>query len=139
MAAERDTVDRLIANHLSGRLGEVFPARVSGVTGAGLFVLLPQFGADGFVPISSLGNEYYIFDEARHALVGQKSGMGFQLGAGVEVRLVEVAPLAAAMRFEMVSEPERLPGSSKSFHKAKRGVSWKRSAPGRAHRRDRRS
>ncbi len=120
MAAERDTVDRLVAEHLSGRKGEVFSARLSGVTSAGLFVLLPEYGADGFVPISSLGDDYYVYDEARHAVIGQKSGRGYQLGDTVEVRLVEVAPLAGAMRFEMVSEPVRLPGSMKSLHKAKR-------------------
>src|SRR5690606_30957107 len=122
MAAERETVDRLVAEHLSGRTGEEFSARISGVTKAGLFVLLPEYGADGFVPVSSLGSDYYIHDETRHALVGQHSGCGYQLGDSVVVRLVEVAPLAGAMRFEMVSEPSRLPGSSKSLHKAKRGT-----------------
>jgi len=125
MAAERETVDRLIAEHLASRVNEEFSARISGVTKAGLFVLLPQYGADGFVPISSLGDDYYIFDEARHALVGQRSGCGFQLGDSVNVRLLEVAPLAGAMRFEVLSEPTRLPGSSKSFHKSRRGLARK--------------
>ncbi len=119
MAAERDTVDRLVAEHLSGRVGEEFEARISGVAKAGLFVQLPQYGADGFVPVSTLGDEYYIYDEARHAMVGERSGRGFQLGDSVSVRLVEIAPLAGAMRFEMLSKPEKLPGSMKSFHKAK--------------------
>lgn len=122
MAAERETVDRLVAEHLAGRKGEEFSARISGVTKAGVFVLLPEYGADGFIPISTLGDDYYIYDEPRHAVIGQKSGRGFQLGNSVDVRLVEVAPLAGAMRFEMVSDPFRLPGSSKSLHKAKRGV-----------------
>ncbi len=54
MAAERDTVDRLIAHHLNGRIGEEFEGRVAGVTKAGLFVTLPAYGANGFVPISTL-------------------------------------------------------------------------------------
>ena len=58
MAAERDTVDRLIAHHLSGRVNEEFDGRISGVTKAGLFVTLPAYGADGFVPISTLGRDY---------------------------------------------------------------------------------
>ncbi|XBQ14609.1 MAG: ribonuclease R [Nitratireductor rhodophyticola] len=119
MAAERDTVDRLVAEHLSGRVGEEFDARISGVAKAGLFVQLPDYGADGFVPVSTLGDEYYIYDEARHAMVGERSGRGFQLGDSVSVRLVEIAPLAGAMRFEMLSKPDKLPGSMKSFHKAK--------------------
>ncbi|WP_048646301.1 ribonuclease R [Nitratireductor soli] len=137
MAAERDTVDRLVAEHLSGRIGEEFAARISGVAKAGLFVQLPDYGADGFIPISTVGEEYYIYDEARHALVGDQSGKGFQLGDGVSVRLVEVAPLAGAMRFEMLSEPERLPGSMKSFHKAKGQRGRGNNRPGTAQRRRR--
>src|SRR5690606_39118772 len=68
MAAERETVDRLIAEHLSRRTGETFPARISGIVNAGIFVQLPDFGADGFIPVSSLGDDYYNFDETRHAL-----------------------------------------------------------------------
>ena len=119
MAAERETVDRLIAAYLAERVDERFDARISGVTRAGLFVQLPQFGADGFIPVSSLGDDYYIFDETARSLFGERSGKGYQLADRVEVRLVEVAPMAGAMRFEMLSAPKPLPGSKRSFHKAK--------------------
>jgi ribonuclease R len=119
MAAERDTVDRLIAAHLSEQIDKTFDARISGVTKAGLFVKLPVYGADGFVPVSSLGNDYYVFDESIHALAGERTRKGYQLADHVEVRLVEVAPLAGAMRFEMLSEPKPLPGAKRSFHKSK--------------------
>lgn len=72
MAAERDTINRLIAHHLSERVGEEFDGRVAGVTKAGLFVALPQFGADGFVPISTLGTDYFLYDEAHQALTGKR-------------------------------------------------------------------
>jgi ribonuclease R len=121
MAAERETVDRLIATHLATRLEESFHGRISGVTKAGLFVQLPQYGADGFIPVSSLGDDYYIYDESAHALFGERSAKGYQLADEVEVRLVEVAPMAGAMRFAMLSEPKPLPGSKQSFHKARRG------------------
>ncbi|TJV36613.1 MAG: ribonuclease R, partial [Mesorhizobium sp.] len=62
MAAERDTVDRLIAAYLAERVDDRFDARISGVTKSGLFVQLPQYGADGFIPVSSLGGDYYIYD-----------------------------------------------------------------------------
>ncbi|MGO4842719.1 S1 RNA-binding domain-containing protein, partial [Rhizobiaceae sp. 2RAB30] len=70
MAAERDTVDRLIAGYLSEKIDETFDARISGVTKAGLFVQLPVYGTDGFVPVSSLGGDYYIYDETARALYG---------------------------------------------------------------------
>ena len=92
------------------------------MTKAGLFVQLPTFGADGFIPISTLGDDYYHFDEGARALFGERSGKGFQLADAVEVRLVEVAPMAGAMRFEMLSEPKALPGSKRSFHKSKASV-----------------
>ena len=134
MAAERDTIDRLVAAHLAEHKGESFDARISGVTKAGLFVRLPQFGADGFIPISTLGDDYYIFDETSHVLFGQRSGKGYRLADPVEVKLVEIAPLAGAMRFEMLSDPHPLEGSRRSFHKAKRrtrGAAPKRSSRGR--------
>jgi len=120
MAAERDTVNRLIAHHLSARVGEEFEARISGVTKAGLFVTLPTYGADGFVPISTLGTDYFIYDEAHQALIGEKGGLGFQLGDAVDVKLVEAIPLAGALRFEMLSEGREMPTATRSFHKSGR-------------------
>lgn len=120
MAAERDTVDRLIAHHLNGRVGEEFDGRVSGVTKAGLFVTLPAYGADGFVPISTLGRDYFIYDEAHQALSGEKTGLGYRLGDPVRVKLVEAVPLAGALRFEMVSEGRKMPTATRSFHKSGR-------------------
>ncbi|MBO0902722.1 ribonuclease R [Jiella sonneratiae] len=120
MAAERDTVDRLIAHHLSERIGESFDGRIGGVTKAGLFVQLPTYGADGFVPISTLGNEYFHYDEGAHSLVGERSGQGYRLGDTVSVRLVEAQPLAGSLQFEMLTEPRKLPGTTGSFHKSRR-------------------
>ncbi len=120
MAAERDTVNRLIAHHLASRVGDEFEGRISGVTKSGLFVTLPQFGADGFVPISTLGRDYYIYDEAHQALSGEKTGLGFRLGDSVQVRLAEAVPLAGALRFEMLSDGRAMPTAVRSFHKGAR-------------------
>ncbi|MBO6538599.1 MAG: ribonuclease R [Rhizobiaceae bacterium] len=137
MAAERETVDRLVARHLADRIGADFAARISGVTKSGLFVQLPHFGADGFIPVSTLGDDYYVYDEAAHALVGQRSGKGYRLADRVEVRLMEVAPLAGSMRFEMLTEPGPMPQGTRSFHKSKRRVGGRsgRAGGGRGRRR----
>jgi len=121
--AERDTVDRLIALHLEERVDDVFDGRVSGVTKSGLFVKLNAFGTDGFVPASTLGDEYFQHDEAAHAMIGTKSGKGYRLGDTVEVKVVEVSGFAGAMRFEMMSQPGDLGLSIKSRHKARRSIS----------------
>jgi ribonuclease R len=101
MAAERETVDRLIAAHLADQIGARFPARISGVTRSGLFVRLLDTGADGFVPAATLGREYFSYDEAAHALTARGSGQSYRLGDHIDVRLVEAAPIAGALRFEV--------------------------------------
>ena len=128
MAAERDTVDRLIAHFLADRIGATFPGRVTGVTRAGLFVRLADTGADGFVPAATLGEDYFRYDEAHHALIGDRTGEGWRLGDTVEVRLVEAAPIAGALRFEMLSEPRKLVSRGRT----RRGRGYRESDAGRA-------
>jgi ribonuclease R len=103
MKAERETADRLIAHFLADRIGATFQGRISGVTRAGLFVKLADTGADGLIPIRTLGGEYFNYDETRHALIGSRSGAMHRLGDVVDVRLVEAAPVAGALRFELLS------------------------------------
>jgi len=117
MLAERQTIDRLISHHLADKIGAQFAGRINGVTRAGLFVTLNETGADGFVPISHLGDDYFVYDEVAHSVRGEHTGMIFQMGDAVEVKLVEVAPLAGALRFEMLSEgreDKSLPRSKRS-------------------------
>jgi ribonuclease R len=104
MLAERETNDRLIAHFLSDRIGATFDGRISGVTRAGLFVKLRDTGADGFVPARTIGDEYFRYDEKGHAMVGSRSGESYRLGDQVSVKLVEAAPVAGALRFELLSE-----------------------------------
>jgi len=104
IAAERQTVDRLIAAYLADRIGTQFAARVSGVVRTGLFVRLHETGADGFVSASSIRSDFFRHDERRHALIGDRTGAGYALGDEVEVRLIEAVPSAGALRFEMLSE-----------------------------------
>ena len=104
MAAERETVDRLIAMHLAGRIGATFTGRISGVTRSGLFVKLHETGADGFIPASTIGRDYYIYSENQHALIGERTGESYRLGDTAEVKLVEAFPAAGALRFQLVSD-----------------------------------
>ena len=112
MAAERETADRLLAQFLAGKIGAQFDGRISGVTRAGLFVRLKETGADGFIPASTLGTDYYRHVEEQQAMIGERTGEMFRLGDNVTVRLLEVAPVAGALRFELVSEGTRVNPSS---------------------------
>jgi ribonuclease R len=136
MAAERETADRLIAAYLADRIGARFQARVSGLVRSGLFVRLIETGADGFVPASSIGHEYFYHDEVRQALVGEDSGLGYRLGDPVEVRLVEAIPTAGALRFEMMSEGRSLgarPKGARGRSDMGRPRGYKGKPKGRAH------
>ncbi len=106
MAAERDATDRYVAAYLEDRVGAEFPGRITGVTRFGLFVRLAETGADGLVPVSTLGEEYFRHDETAHALVGERSGGRWRLGASVTVKLKEATPVTGGLVFEMLSEPE---------------------------------
>ncbi len=106
MAAERDATDRYVAAFLKDRVGAEFTGRITGVTRFGLFIRLSETGADGLVPVSSLGGEYFIHDDRAHALVGERTGRRFRLGARVEVRLKEATPITGGLLFEMLSEAE---------------------------------
>ncbi len=105
MAAERDATDRYVAAFLSDRVGAEFAGRITGVTRFGLFVRLEETGADGLVPVSKLGGEYFIHDDRMHALVGERTGARWPLGMSVTVRLEEATPITGGLLFEMISEP----------------------------------
>jgi ribonuclease R len=117
MLAERETADRLIAHFLADRIGAAFSGRISGVTRAGLFVKLHDTGADGFIPARTIGDDYYRYDESRHAMIGRHSGETYRLGDRVEVKLVEAAPVAGALRFELLSGG-RFDGTRRHEHHA---------------------
>jgi ribonuclease R len=119
MAAERETVDRLIANFLADRVGASFRGHISGVTRAGLFVKLDDTGADGFIPARTLGSDYFRYEEKRHAMVGERSGEVHRLGDRVEVKLVEAVPAAGALRFELLSEGRYDQRSARQRHPAR--------------------
>jgi ribonuclease R len=143
MKAERETVDRLIAHFLADRVGATFTGRISGVTRSGLFVKLDDTGADGLIPVRSLGTEYFNYDEARHALIGSRSGAMHRLGDAVEVRLVEAAPVAGALRFELLSEGQPAPrgqrGRSRTGGKARPDRGKKTETPRKPSRKARKS
>ncbi len=110
MTAERDTEDRYLAAYLSERVGEEFTGRVSGVARFGAFVRLDETGADGLIPVRSLGREFFHFDRESATLVGADTGLTIEVGQRVTVRLSEAAPVTGGLALELVSiEGEDLP------------------------------
>ena len=103
-AAERSALDRYRALLLGGAIGTVFAARISGVASFGVFVTLPECGADGLIPISTLPSDYYEHDSARHRLVGRRTGRVLALGDAVDAMLVETDAIGGRMVFRLVDD-----------------------------------
>jgi ribonuclease R len=101
MAAERDSVDRYVAAYMQDRVGAVFDGRITGVTRFGLFLRLADTGAEGLLPMRSLGTDFFRHDEKRHALVGERTKKTYRMGETLSVRLAEAAPLTGGLRFEL--------------------------------------
>ena len=132
MMAERDTTDRYLAAFLSERVGNEFSGRISGVARFGVFVRLDETGADGLIPIRSLGREYFHFDRDAGTLMGADTGMIIGIGQRVTVRLAEAAPVSGGIALELLSlDGAEMPKgrSSPAGRSAKRGgVKAKRKA-----------
>ena len=102
MAAERDTTDRYLAAYLSDRIGAAFSGRISGVQRFGLFVKLDETGADGLIPIRSIGREFFHFDAQAQTLMGADSGLTIGVGQKVTVRLAEAVPVTGGLVLDLV-------------------------------------
>ncbi|HEY0413898.1 MAG TPA: VacB/RNase II family 3'-5' exoribonuclease [Allosphingosinicella sp.] len=101
MEAERETLDRYVAAYLSERVGELVDCRITGVQPFGFFATVLGLGGDGLVPVSTLGTEYFRYDEPSQSLVGEESGETFSPGQRRKLRLVEANPVSGGLRFEL--------------------------------------
>ena len=124
MSAERDTLDRYLAIYLSEKIGNEFSGRISGVVKFGVFVRLDGSGAEGLVPVRSLGREYFTLENKLNLLVGTETGLKLSLGQNVSVRLTEVTSESGGIIFELLNVeglalPSRRGGKSRP---RKRGV-----------------
>jgi len=130
MAAERDTVDRYLAAYLADRVGADFTGRISGIARFGVFVKLDETGADGLVPIRSLGQEYFRHDAEANTLTGQDSGSVIALGQRVLVRLAEAEPITGSLLLDLleIEGESRKPGRRPVRRKGGRGKSKYKSA-----------
>ena len=101
MQAERETIDRYVAAYLSTQVGDVIDARITGVKAFGFFATVEGLGGDGLVPVSTLGSEYFRYDEAAQALEGEHSGDRYTPGLKLKLRLVQADPIGGSLLFEL--------------------------------------
>ncbi len=90
MSIEREVTDLRRAQFMADKIGKTFHGTITGVTGFGFFVELQEVFVEGLVKISSITDDYYIFIESEHRLIGQRRHRSFQIGDKVKVRVAAV-------------------------------------------------
>ena len=105
--AERDALDRYLAAFLASRVGETFPARVSGVQRFGIFATLRENGATGLIAISGLPGDVWLYDPTTQTLSGRSSKMIFRLAQDIDVRLLEANALTGGLAVRYPGNGER--------------------------------
>ncbi len=134
MKAEWETVDRYISAHLSDQVGQVLRCRITGVQNFGFFATVEELGGDGLVPVRTLGTERFDYDEQKQQLEGMDSGIVYNIGQKLDLRLVEANAATGSLLFELAEganhmtgryEPRRNGkgpgGKAKTHRKGKRG------------------
>ncbi|QEY24614.1 ribonuclease R [Neisseria animalis] len=85
--ASRDVESWLKTYYMRDKVGEVFSGKISGMTGFGIFVTLDDIHIDGLVHISDLGEDYFNFRPEIMAIEGERSGIRFNMGDRVVVKV----------------------------------------------------
>lgn len=98
---EREVKKMKKAEYMTEHIGETFDGKISGVTGFGFFVELPNT-VEGLVKMTALNDDYYIYDEGLHRLVGQRFGKIYELGQPVKVKTVGADAAARQVDFEVI-------------------------------------
>jgi ribonuclease R len=109
MEAERETVDRYVAAFLADQIGQVVPCRITGVQPFGFFATVVEFGGDGIVPVSTIGDEYFRYDEKAQQLIGEETGTTYRLGQKLKLRIVESNPVTGGLRFAVPHDEQERP------------------------------
>nr|WP_081842983.1 ribonuclease R [Butyrivibrio sp. WCE2006] len=104
--AERETDKLKKAQYMESHIGEVFEGVVSGVTGWGMFVELPNT-CEGLVPASTIEDDFYVFDEDNYRLVGERTGKMYCLGQTVKVKVHDTDRLSKTIDFRVVTDDSR--------------------------------
>ena len=116
-----------LSKYINSKIDEEFNGKINGVVRAGLFISLTDTGGEGFVPISSLVGDYFHYDKDHQLLKGENSGITFQLGDTVTVKLREANPISGGLIFQVINEKLMTFKLRKSSGKnSRRPRNWKR-------------
>lgn len=102
--AERTSIKYKQAEYLSDKLGQVFPALISGVSKCGIYAEIEGNKCEGMIAIGSLKGDYYMLDEDNYQVIGRRTGKCYKLGSPVNVRVKGVDMLKRQIDFELVDD-----------------------------------
>ena len=112
--AERDTEQLKKAEFMQDKVGEEFEAMISSVTSFGMFIELDNT-VEGLIRLSALSDDYYHFDEAHMALIGERTSKVFRIGDEVKIRVAKVNMDDHTIDFELVDMKPRAAGEHRSY------------------------
>lgn len=107
--ATRDVNNWLKCYYMRDRIGEEFDGTIAGVVPFGVFVALDAVYVEGLVHVSELGEDYFVYDNVKHQMLGERSGQRFRLGDRLRVRLVRADLESGRIDF-VLAEPPVAPG-----------------------------
>ena len=105
--AERELIEWKKVRFMAGKVGEHFHAYVTGVQSFGLFVELDEIYVQGLVHVSSMTDDYYLFEEKAHTLTGESTGRVYRLGDRAEVQLARADLDRRQLDFALLDVMER--------------------------------
>ncbi len=106
MEAEREVVDLKKTRFMADKIGEEFAGVISGVTNYGFFIQLADVFVEGLVRAETIKDDYYVHDEARHALIGRRKRKVFRLGDPVRVVVERVDLVRRQVNFLLADQGE---------------------------------
>lgn len=99
---ERESEDLKKAEYMEEKIGEEYEGIVSSVTQFGIFVELPNT-VEGLIRFDDLGDEYFIYDENRKRLIGERTNKTYQIGDKVKIRVKSASKMLRQIDFEVFS------------------------------------
>ena len=100
---ERESEDIKKAEYMENKVGEEYEGIVSSITQFGMFVELDNT-VEGLIRFEHLGNEYFIYDENRKILIGEKSKKTYKIGDKVKIRVISASKLLRQIDFEIIEK-----------------------------------
>ena len=100
--AEREAEDIKKAEYMESKIGEEYDGIISSITSFGMFVELENT-VEGFISFKNIGgNEYFIYDDIKKMLIGEKTNRSFRIGDKVKIRVIKASKLLKIIDFELV-------------------------------------